>query len=387
MVQQPERTDERERVPPPAGPADQNAAPAAPPAPPDGHSAPPAPDPAPDPAPARDPAPAPDPATAAAPEAAAAPPEPAAPPGTAAAPPQAAPAAPQPASAAAPGEPAASPSDPAAPATTWWRRLGRAGQAMVVVPLVTALIGALVGLFTSIYGPDLSDAVHGGPPVKVTVEETTNGEEGGLWWLPVRPQLRNGKLPLEQLPQALAASHAVDAGETDLKITLQGARSHKVVVTDLKAKILTRSSPRHGGTLIDAPSQGAAGLVELALDLDEPFPRARVRADVADRFAVSKPYFDSYAVTLSADEVMTFAVQAVAGVVDVTYDLVLDVVVDGHRQEITVTDGGRPFHTTGLTSGYEQEIGFDDKDFPQLSPKPKPDTCKEFVCGPVMITK
>lgn len=56
-------------------------------------------------------------------------------------------------------------------------------------------------------------------------------------------------------------------------------------------------------------------------------------------------------------------------------------------REVTLPRDGRPFHTTGFTSGYDEELGYNPKDVRTLSPMSRIHSCRNLDCRPLLIVK
>ncbi|MBY8863979.1 hypothetical protein K7711_46480 [Nocardia sp. CA2R105] len=130
-----------------------------------------------------------------------------------------------------------------------------------------------------------------------------------------------------------------------------------MVITDIRTKILNRTSPASGGTVVVYPPQGLNDTIKAGLDLDETTPRARTVLDTGD-LSTQHLFDTNHTVSLTNGEVATFGIKAMTTQSDVTYDLVIDAIVDGRPTHQEVTNGAQPFHTRAFAAAYDQVLGW-----------------------------
>jgi len=194
-----------------------------------------------------------------------------------------------------------------------------------------------------------------GPALGITVQTRESAVENGAWLFPGKLLTGGTTLSWDGLAGDLSArSDKVDTYETTTILTVQGEQSGPVTINGMQIKILSRTPPAPGGTLLVDPPQGEDDIIKIGFDLDEPFPVAR-DSDLEDS-GFGESFFDSHTVKLVDGEVETFGITFQAVTSDVTYDLVLDEVVNGRVTQQVVTNGSQPFHTRGFASSYDQVL-------------------------------
>lgn len=215
---------------------------------------------------------------------------------------------------------------------------------------VAFVVGAAVS-FGTLYYVGLQDR----PPLTVTVQTQESVVDNGAWLFPGKKLVdENATLSSDDLTKLLAKrSDKVDTYETKTKVTVEGG-SHSVSITGMRIKILSRTAPAPGGTLVIDPSQGEDANIKIGFDLDETTPVAR-KADT-EASPIGSRYFDSYSDSVKQGEQLNFGITFYAVTSDVTYDLVLEESVDGKVREQVVTDNGRPFRTRGFAPAYDQVL-------------------------------
>jgi hypothetical protein len=180
------------------------------------------------------------------------------------------------------------------------------------------------------------------------------GREGGAadhsYALPeVIPEAEGGRLgqPQELFSDSPLRRRATKVLSLGAKLTVEGANSHTVVITDVRARILNRE-PVVGGTLLSAPPQGVETVIKLGFDLDQQVPTARV----VKGGEFGDPYFENNTVTLKDHEVVTFMVDARAAKAAYTWNIEVDLVVDGQAMTRSVAGPDGPFKLTGAPARY-----------------------------------
>ncbi|MFE9882135.1 hypothetical protein [Streptomyces sp. NPDC005784] len=229
-----------------------------------------------------------------------------------------------------------------------------------------AIAFAVVVAFGAVYyltgDPDVRDALASGPRLRVTVQTTeTVANHNGAWLFPGRLLKAGQTLSTDQLSAIMSKrSDKVDTYETTTLVTAEGNRSHTVDITGMHIKILSKVPPAPGGTLLVYPPQGEDTNIKIGFNLDEPIPVPR-NADPEEK-AFGGRFFEDHTVSLKEGETVNFGFTFQSVKWDVTYELVLEEVVDGTRTTQTLTDRSRPFHTRGFASAYDQAVAPDSQD-------------------------
>ncbi|EPD66107.1 hypothetical protein [Streptomyces sp. HGB0020] len=227
-----------------------------------------------------------------------------------------------------------------------------------------AIVSAVVVMFGVFYhfAPDIEDALASGPPLRATVQTRDSVmNHNGAWLFPGRLLSTGQTLRGDQLAAAMSKrSDEVDTYETTALVTLEGNRRHTVDITGIHIKVRSKVTPAPGGTLLVFPSQGEDTNIKIGFNLDEPVPVPRNAAREGKAFGGR--YFDDHSVSVKKGEVVNFGFTFQTVKWDVTYDLVLDEVIDHKRTTQTVTNGSRPFHTRGFASAYDQAVAPDSQD-------------------------
>jgi len=225
---------------------------------------------------------------------------------------------------------------------------------LVIVVCLGIFVFSGVELFASSQS-DIQDHIATGPPLGVTVQTRESAENNGAWLFPGRPLAPHATLSWAGLSGILAKrADKTDTYETTTLITLEGRRAHTVVITGMHLKVLSRTTPALGGTLLVDPPQGEDDTIKIGFDLDDDIPVARNLNTQHARFG--EPYFNDYTVSFKKGEETTFGIMFRTVKSDVTYDLVLDEVVDGKPTEQVVANGSRPFRTRGFAPAYDQVL-------------------------------
>ncbi|MFE8911406.1 hypothetical protein [Streptomyces globisporus] len=152
---------------------------------------------------------------------------------------------------------------------------------------------------------------------------------------------------------------AVDAGNAEWMITVQGRAAQQVRITDIVPVLEGgRCAKPLGGSLAHFPSQGVMDVIPLELEVDAPRPRLKISGkDAKD----AKPFFtgpEAKHITLNQNETEAFIVQATASTGYCRWRYRVHYEVGGSTAEMTISGpGGKPFELTArLTdaSGYRR---------------------------------
>ncbi|MFJ9417623.1 hypothetical protein ACIRPT_26140 [Streptomyces sp. NPDC101227] len=230
----------------------------------------------------------------------------------------------------------------------------------------SAIAFAMVVGFGVVYylagNPDAKDAIASGPLLRVTVQTRDSiMNHNGAWFFPGKLLSAGQAVHTEQVAALMSKrSDKVDTYETATLVTLEGNRSHTVDITGIHIKVRSKATPTPGGTLLVYPSQGEDTNIKIGFNLDEPVPVPR-NAD-REGEAFGERYFDGHSVSVKKGEIVNFGFTFQTVKWDVTYDLVLDEVINGEHTTQTVTNGSRPFHTRGFASAYDQAVAPDSQE-------------------------
>ncbi|MEW1893779.1 hypothetical protein [Streptomyces sp. NBC_00523] len=228
-----------------------------------------------------------------------------------------------------------------------------------------AIAFAMVVAFGAVYlpgNPDVRDTFASGPPLRVTVQTKDSVvNHNGAWYFPERLLSAGQTLYFDQMAELMSKrSGKVDTHETTTLVTLEGNRSHTVDITGIHIKVRSKVTPTQGGSLLVYPSQGEDTNIKIGFNLDEPVPVPR-NADPEEK-AFGARYFDDHSVSVKEGEIVNFGFTLQTVKWDVTYDLALDLVIDGEHTTQTVTNGSQPFHTRGFASAYDQAVAPNSQD-------------------------
>ncbi|MFJ9637608.1 helix-turn-helix domain-containing protein [Streptomyces sp. NPDC101178] len=152
--------------------------------------------------------------------------------------------------------------------------------------------------------------------------------------------------PAEADAEAWArALGAVHAGETGVRITLQGADERAVVLEALRVRVVERREPAHGRVLRMSSGCGGAltpRMFDVDLDVRRPVARSVPGNDTGEPIpAVSFPY------RVSASDPEVLLVTARAARCDCDWVAELRWSGGGRSGTVRIDDGGRPFRTSG----------------------------------------
>jgi hypothetical protein len=231
------------------------------------------------------------------------------------------------------------------------RRLGR-------VPLAVGslLVGALIPWAVNAYAPAAVEKVTTVPPFEVTAGIDAAGI-APYWAMAIDREVSPIDLPktvdsCDSLRRWLMQEGASDAETTWIRLSFRGVRIGPVTVTAIRVVIDQRADPINA-SLLDCPSAGSQENEEVGVDLDEPNPVVR---EITSEGMFGAPWFVYNTLTLEQNEVVTFAVQAVA--FKASYKWHIEAVVRSAGQQTTVPIPGE-YRTTARAGSYVKSWSWD----------------------------
>jgi len=224
----------------------------------------------------------------------------------------------------------------------------RVGKLVIAVLVAFGVFGAIGTFLVAEFLPGIIERIRGESPVLFSLgfDEDFYGE-GFLLVLPASHQVDtntfDGVDGCDSLREAGRQAGAADYSTTYLELIGEGRTLKDVVIVGIQGKILSRE-PRASGPLISCESAGATDVIALGLNLDEPEPVARF---IEDNGEFGEPWFgEDSAVTLTKGELIPFHVTARTMKSYVEWELEIEMIIDGKREEIVLDNEGEPFRTT-----------------------------------------
>ncbi|SDW16255.1 hypothetical protein SAMN05216215_1001333 [Saccharopolyspora shandongensis] len=220
--------------------------------------------------------------------------------------------------------------------------------------VISALVVALAGVAAPWLWNSVRDITR--PPLLVSaeVDNTTVGDYSHAFAAVIPPERVAELGPVGDYPSGgPPALGAVKLEQLGTKITVEGASSRNVVITDMRARILARE-PNLSGTIACIRAEGGGPTIRVGIDLDELDPTARV----IEGRELGERYFADNAITLADGETVVFQVEVRAGKAHYTWVLELDVVIDGKAQTIEVRPRDGPYEITGRADRYRSAFSW-----------------------------
>jgi hypothetical protein len=245
-----------------------------------------------------------------------------------------------------PSSDAASESATERPSSPWWRR---SWKAIVGILGAFGILGAIGGYLVNAIGPDVEETLRGGGSVGISIQEDPQGGSDGFRAAARSPRGLDAALgqatDCASLFLLAKGAGAVDVGRSLYNAVLEGRTHRDVAITDMRAKILKRTSPLTGAE-ISCQSAGALDAIGVGFNLDEPDPRAR---KINDFFSdLGALYFGGgNVVTLRKAEVQPVQIAGFVSRDYVEWEIHARAVIDGKEEELIIDNNGEPFRLTG----------------------------------------
>lgn len=132
----------------------------------------------------------------------------------------------------------------------------------------------------------------------------------------------------------------VDAGTSLVRLIVRGARSERVILQELRLKVVARRPPIRTGVLtspLPLGDQLTTSFYQAQLDLQSP---------ELDYVTVDGATVDRFPLELSRGESEVIDIQVYTSACDCDWVVAFDYTADGRQHKYEVTDDGRPFRTT-----------------------------------------
>jgi hypothetical protein len=217
------------------------------------------------------------------------------------------------------------------------------GKNILVTTVVTLTLGILIPQGITHLQDHFSSPVEASAGIAPTIR--------GVFALPGATTDLDRISPYDVVP-AIRTRGALPAGDQDVSLVVRGNASHTVTITDIRAHVLNVAPP-FTGTLLYAPPQGESSSVMIGIELSGPSLSAR---DIAGESKFLGAHFDQHPYTLRNDEIATFGIDAHASGGLYSWDIALELVVDGVRQVVNVGGPNGPFRVTSLSNHYQSVI-------------------------------
>ena len=214
------------------------------------------------------------------------------------------------------------------------------GKGLIFSIIFTALVAAITPMAVAYVRDQLST------PVQVTAEEVDFNDRTMVYGDALTPCHVSSRTDADFIND-MKSGRATKAGIQLVRLVLHGNRSRTVTITDIRAHILKKSPALHG-TLYYAPPQGELEDVAVGVELS----RTELSVREVTSAGWSGPYFVGRAYTLKGDEISIFQIEAHATNATYTWNIEVDMVVDGKSQVIFAEGANGPFHLSSLSRSY-----------------------------------
>jgi hypothetical protein len=221
---------------------------------------------------------------------------------------------------------------------SWFEALLR-GPRFIITTVAVVLVGMIVPIGWNFIGNQI------GEPIAVRVEADPEGVGDLSWALTnvIRPRGLGPPVDLNHLQ-----SRGIKVRENSHKVIVTGQRSYPILVTGMRARVLGQA-PAARGTLVSLRMQGGTEKsVRVGFDLDASHPVAR-----EDNYGrLGRPYFSSHHVSLANGESAVFEVMAYARTASFDWEILLELLVDGQREQRVVRPDDGPFRLSAYARSY-----------------------------------
>ena len=242
----------------------------------------------------------------------------------------------------------------------------------LVATAASTVVAVLATLFVTSVWNSSDKLIHNSPPLQVIAENElaqsiwTQASEHPYDFIGQHPNVNpNDSAALLQWVHTKPGPW-YDVGSTDVRLVVQGNADSTIVVTDIRANLLSNREVV-SGSRVDESSAGVFPIQPAAVVLDSPNLSIRSctnKGEYAENCDLGPSYFQQNSVSLSQGEVTEFQITAIAKHRAFEWELLIDYIIDGHPATLSVDADGEPFRTTAVASKYENCVGWDNLSHP-----------------------
>jgi hypothetical protein len=242
----------------------------------------------------------------------------------------------------------------------------------LVATAASTVVAVLATLFVTSVWNTSDKLIHNSPPLQVIAENElaqsiwTQASEHPYDFIAEHPNVNpNDSAALLQWVHTKPGPW-YDVGSTDVRLVVQGNADSTVVVTDIRANVLSKREAV-SGSRVDESSAGVFPILPAAVVLDSQNLSIRSctnKGEFADNCDLSASYFQRNSVSLSQGEVAEFRITAIAKRGAYEWELLIEYIIDGQSATLSVDADGEPFRTTAPASKYKNCVGWDNLSHP-----------------------
>ena len=133
--------------------------------------------------------------------------------------------------------------------------------------------------------------------------------------------------------------------QEDVYLTLEGQRAQPVTITQLRPRLVA-CAPPVAGTVFYAPPEGENSVKQLNVNLDQRAPVFHEWDGLSPRSA-PESYFGAHTISLAKGEQITISLLAFADKRSCKWHLDADMLVNGEKETLTLTEGTGPLAVSG----------------------------------------
>lgn len=246
----------------------------------------------------------------------------------------------------------------------WWKQMWTkpiTWLGILVLGALTAYFNNYISAFlASVLPADDAAERAAGPPVKVVdvhrILYTASGNSfvipGPLTDQDVASWDRRQGIPDETW---LDGHDVVPVDLARWEIILEGKRTRKVVVTNIKPKLVSPCAAPIGGHLVQNPSEGAGDKYPFFVDIDKPDPRLSITGSTGQPYF----YFDTKTIELPKDEKNVINITARTSGPHCRWAVDVEYLADDTRNHLVIqAPGNKPFTVTGRAEPRQYESAF-----------------------------
>lgn len=166
--------------------------------------------------------------------------------------------------------------------------------------------------------------------------------------------LNNSEAGLDET--LVKAGKAIEVSRATWEIALQGQRTQPVEIVNIKRQLVGKCHAPVGGTLVENFSAGQTEKIPMIIGVDRQQPVVIQRTYDDNDTPIDTPYFSGHKITIPKGEVVVLVVTGETSGPSCRWNLIVELLADGKRQQLTIDNGDRqPFTVTGRLPAEQYE--------------------------------
>ncbi|MFF5114752.1 hypothetical protein [Streptosporangium sp. NPDC000509] len=195
--------------------------------------------------------------------------------------------------------------------------------------------------------------------------------------------LQPGHCRFDRIVSQLRTMGAATPNALNLVITLEGHRSQRIKIDDVRPVNIQRRPP-YAGAFLDIGPEGPGETIKMFLDLDELNPRARTVTGEEGGYEPGGLWFQDNTLFLEDGKEEALNIKAGTSRDAVTFDIQIGYRIGTEHKQLVINDSGRQFALTPINCVADGRASYGEvwsiQNFRSIDPVKRPERWRTFEC-------